>query len=106
MLCVASSGSRNVLRHCAHFVVVRASEARLLPGRRQARIQHHVMTSRTGQRLGILEELRREMPQVRAGTIKAYAVAAKSRLAIAPDIPTVDEAGLPGFRANSSMPAA
>ena len=37
------------------------------------------------------------MPQVRAGTIKAYAVAAKSRLAIAPDIPTVDEAGLPGF---------
>jgi tripartite-type tricarboxylate transporter receptor subunit TctC len=37
------------------------------------------------------------MPQVRAGTIKAYAVAAKSLLAIAPDIPTVDEAGLPGF---------
>jgi tripartite-type tricarboxylate transporter receptor subunit TctC len=37
------------------------------------------------------------MPQVRAGTIKGYAVAAKSRLATAPDIPTVDEAGLPGF---------
>ncbi len=37
------------------------------------------------------------LPQVRAGTIKAYAVAAKSRLTIAPDIPTVDEAGLPGF---------
>jgi tripartite-type tricarboxylate transporter receptor subunit TctC len=41
------------------------------------------------------------MPQVRAGTIKAYAVTAKSRLAIAPDIPTVDEAGLPGFYASS-----
>jgi tripartite-type tricarboxylate transporter receptor subunit TctC len=37
------------------------------------------------------------MPQVNAGTIKAYAVTAKSRLAVAPDIPTVDEAGLPGF---------
>ena len=37
------------------------------------------------------------LPQVRAGTIKAYAVTAPSRLAAAPDIPTVDEAGLPGF---------
>jgi tripartite-type tricarboxylate transporter receptor subunit TctC len=35
--------------------------------------------------------------QVRAGTIKAYAVTSKTRLAAAPDIPTVDEAGLPGF---------
>jgi tripartite-type tricarboxylate transporter receptor subunit TctC len=37
------------------------------------------------------------LPHVRAGTVKAYAVTAKSRLAAAPDIPTVDEAGLPGF---------
>ncbi|MPZ57002.1 MAG: tripartite tricarboxylate transporter substrate binding protein BugD [Rhizobiales bacterium] len=37
------------------------------------------------------------MPQVRAGTIKAYAIMAKGRLAAAPDIPTVDEVGLPGF---------
>src|SRR5262249_17370749 len=29
--------------------------------------------------------------------IKAFAVTSKTRLAIAPDIPTVDEAGLPGF---------
>jgi tripartite-type tricarboxylate transporter receptor subunit TctC len=34
---------------------------------------------------------------VRNGNIKAYAVTAKVRLASAPDIPTVDEAGLPGF---------
>jgi len=37
------------------------------------------------------------LPQLRAGTIKAYAVTAKNRLAIAPEIPTTDEAGLPGF---------
>ena len=32
-----------------------------------------------------------------AGKIRAYAVTAKTRLGSAPDIPTVDEAGLPGF---------
>jgi tripartite-type tricarboxylate transporter receptor subunit TctC len=37
------------------------------------------------------------LPQVRASTIKAFAVTAKNRLAIAPDIPSVDEAGLPGL---------
>jgi len=37
------------------------------------------------------------LPQVRSGSIKAYAVTGNSRLAAAPDIPTVDEAGLPGF---------
>jgi tripartite-type tricarboxylate transporter receptor subunit TctC len=34
--------------------------------------------------------------QVRAGNIKAYAVMAKRRLALTPDVPTVDEAGSPG----------
>jgi tripartite-type tricarboxylate transporter receptor subunit TctC len=37
------------------------------------------------------------LPQLRSGSIKAYAVTAKSRLAVAPNIPTVDEAGLVGF---------
>ena len=37
------------------------------------------------------------LASIRGGDIKAYAVAAKSRLKAAPDIPTVDEAGLPGF---------
>jgi tripartite-type tricarboxylate transporter receptor subunit TctC len=37
------------------------------------------------------------LPQVNGGLIKAYAVTAKSRVSVAPDIPTVDEAGLPGF---------
>ena len=37
------------------------------------------------------------LPQLRAGTIKVHALAAKARLASAPDVPTTDEAGLPGF---------
>jgi len=37
------------------------------------------------------------LPQVRGGTVKAFAVTAKTRLPNAPDIPTTDEAGLPGF---------
>jgi tripartite-type tricarboxylate transporter receptor subunit TctC len=40
------------------------------------------------------------LAQVRAGSLKAYAITAKTRLAAAPDIPTVDEAGLPGFHAS------
>jgi tripartite-type tricarboxylate transporter receptor subunit TctC len=36
-------------------------------------------------------------PQIKAGRIKAYAVTARSRMALAPDVPTTDEAGLPGF---------
>jgi len=40
------------------------------------------------------------LEHVRAGTIKAYAVTAKRRMAAAPDIPTVDEAGLPGLYAS------
>lgn len=37
------------------------------------------------------------LPQIRAGTIKAYAVTSPTRLPAAPDIPTVDEAGVPGL---------
>jgi tripartite-type tricarboxylate transporter receptor subunit TctC len=37
------------------------------------------------------------LPQIRAGTIKAYAVTSPTRLPAAPDIPTVDEAALPGL---------
>jgi tripartite-type tricarboxylate transporter receptor subunit TctC len=37
------------------------------------------------------------VPQVHAGTIKGYAVSAVTRLESAPEIPTAEEAGLPGF---------
>jgi tripartite-type tricarboxylate transporter receptor subunit TctC len=45
----------------------------------------------------MFDQAANSLPQLRNKTIKAYAVTAKERLASAPDIPTVDEAGLPGF---------
>src|SRR5262245_10251983 len=37
------------------------------------------------------------LPHLREATIRTYAVTAKTRITVAPDIPTTDEAGLPGF---------
>ena len=37
------------------------------------------------------------LPYIRSGKVKGYAVTARTRLSAAPEIPTVDEAGLPGF---------
>ena len=41
------------------------------------------------------------VPQVRAGTVKAFAVTGRNRTPAAPDIPTVAEAGLPGLQITS-----
>jgi tripartite-type tricarboxylate transporter receptor subunit TctC len=48
----------------------------------------------------MLEPASNFLSQVRAGALKAYAVTAMTRMTAAPDIPTVDEAGLPGFHAS------
>jgi len=45
----------------------------------------------------MFDQVSNSLSQVRAGNIKGFAVTAKTRLALAPEIPTVDEAGLPGF---------
>jgi tripartite-type tricarboxylate transporter receptor subunit TctC len=45
----------------------------------------------------MFDQAANSLPQVRGGKVRAYAVTAKTRLASAPDIPTVDEAGLPEF---------
>jgi tripartite-type tricarboxylate transporter receptor subunit TctC len=45
----------------------------------------------------IVDQASNSLPQVKAGKIHAYAITDSKRLAAAPDVPTVDEAGLPGF---------
>jgi tripartite-type tricarboxylate transporter receptor subunit TctC len=45
----------------------------------------------------IVDQTSNSMAQVKAGSVKAFAVTAKERLPSAPNIPTVDEAGAPGL---------
>jgi len=45
----------------------------------------------------IVDQASNSLPQVKAGKIRAYGITADKRLPTAPEVPTVDEAGLPGF---------
>jgi tripartite-type tricarboxylate transporter receptor subunit TctC len=45
----------------------------------------------------MIDQTSNSINQVRAGTIRAYAVTDDKRVESAPDVPTTDEAGLPGF---------
>lgn len=45
----------------------------------------------------MFDQASNSLPQVKSGTVKAFAVTAPARLAAAPEIPTVDEAGVPGL---------
>jgi tripartite-type tricarboxylate transporter receptor subunit TctC len=45
----------------------------------------------------IIDQASAALSVAKSGGVRAYAVTAKQRLASAPEIPTVDEAGLPGF---------
>ena len=45
----------------------------------------------------MVDQSSNSLPQVQNGKLRAFAVTANKRLPSAPDIPTVDEAGLPGF---------
>jgi tripartite-type tricarboxylate transporter receptor subunit TctC len=56
--------------------------------------QHDLMS---GQIDLLFDQAVSALANVKAGNMRAYAVTAKTRLISAPDIPTVDEAGLPGF---------
>jgi tripartite-type tricarboxylate transporter receptor subunit TctC len=49
----------------------------------------------------IIENLVTSLPRVRDGNIKAFAVTTNTRSPAAPEIPTADEAGLPGFKVTS-----
>jgi tripartite-type tricarboxylate transporter receptor subunit TctC len=45
----------------------------------------------------IVDQASNSLSQVKSGKVRAYAIMADKHLSAAPDIPTVDEAGLPGF---------
>jgi tripartite-type tricarboxylate transporter receptor subunit TctC len=45
----------------------------------------------------MIDQISNVLGQVRAGRIRGYAVTSKTRAMVAPELPTVDEAGLPNF---------
>jgi tripartite-type tricarboxylate transporter receptor subunit TctC len=45
----------------------------------------------------MVDQMSNSIGQVRAGTIRAYAITDSKRVGSAPDVPTTDEAGMPGF---------
>jgi tripartite-type tricarboxylate transporter receptor subunit TctC len=95
----ASVGSAGAvaLVSTTHFQTLAGTHYVIVPYRGAAPALQDLMG---GQIDMMFDQLSNSLPQVRAGAVKAFAVTAKARAANAPDIPTVDEAGLPGFYAS------
>jgi tripartite-type tricarboxylate transporter receptor subunit TctC len=66
----------------------------LVPYRGAAPALQDVMAGQINLMIDVVSD---SLPFLQSGKIKAFAVTASTRLASAPKIPTVDEAGLPGF---------
>jgi tripartite-type tricarboxylate transporter receptor subunit TctC len=66
----------------------------LVPYRGAAPALQDVMAGQINLMIDVVSD---SLPLLQSGKIKAFAVTASTRLASAPEIPTVDEAGLPGF---------
>jgi tripartite-type tricarboxylate transporter receptor subunit TctC len=77
-----------------YFETATKTEFKFVPYRGSAPAMQDLIS---GQINFMFDQVASSLPQVRNGTIKAYAVTSKTRLHSAPDIPTFDEAGLLGF---------
>jgi tripartite-type tricarboxylate transporter receptor subunit TctC len=60
-----------------------------------------VQAALAGQTAAMFDNPPTVMAQIRAGGLRALGVAAKERIAPLPDVPTLSEAGVPGFEASS-----
>jgi tripartite-type tricarboxylate transporter receptor subunit TctC len=78
----------------AYFQSLIGVQFQLIPYRGTPQVMQDLIAGRVDL---LFDQASSSLAQVRGGNIKAFAVTAKSRLAAAPDIPSVDEAGLPGF---------
>jgi tripartite-type tricarboxylate transporter receptor subunit TctC len=65
-----------------------------IPYRSVPEAQQAVMT---GQVAAFFDTPVTALPQVRAGTVRALGISTAKRLAVAPDLPTIAEAGVPGY---------
>jgi tripartite-type tricarboxylate transporter receptor subunit TctC len=77
-----------------YFMQLSGTTVQFIPYRGAAPALQDLMA---GQIDMMIDQPSNSLPHVLAGKVRALAVTAPTRLAAAPDIPTVDEAGLPGF---------
>jgi tripartite-type tricarboxylate transporter receptor subunit TctC len=91
----ASAGVANVGLHLltAFFQKETGTRFALIPYRGLAPVMQDLMAGQIDLSLGATTEL----PLMRSGNIKAYAATSATRLALAPDIPTFRELGLPSL---------
>lgn len=77
-----------------YFMQLSGTTVQFIPYRGAAPALQDLMA---GQIDMMIDQPSNSLPHVQAGKVRALAVTAPARLPAAPDIPTVDEAGLPGF---------
>lgn len=89
-------GALGTIGHLASFELERRVGTRLqfVPYRGGAPAMQDLLA---GQIDMLIDQAANSLPQLHAGKIKGYAVTASRRLAVAPEVPSTDEAGLPGF---------
>jgi len=80
--------------HGINFQKVTGTQVRFVPYRGIAPTMQDLVAGQIDMMITSTSDV---VPQAHAGTIKAFAITADHRIAVAPEIPTVDEAGLPGF---------
>jgi tripartite-type tricarboxylate transporter receptor subunit TctC len=78
-----------------HFQTLTGTRFALVPYRGAAQALQDLVAGQIDLRFGA--EASQTLPFLRAGTIKALAVMDTMRWPAAPDIPTIDEAGVPGL---------
>lgn len=92
------SGGNGTVPHLATELLRSLSGAKLthLPYRGQAQAMPDLLAGRLPM---MLESLPPLLPPIRAGQLRALAVAEPERLAVLPEVPTLAEVGFPGFAA-------
>jgi tripartite-type tricarboxylate transporter receptor subunit TctC len=99
MASLGTNGPGSVM-HLAGVLLQKQTGARFnfVPYRGAAPAMQDLLSGQIDLYIGLPADL---LPQARAGTVKVHAVAAAERMTTAPDIPTADEAGLPGFHVSA-----
>ncbi|MGH6803052.1 MAG: tripartite tricarboxylate transporter substrate-binding protein [Methyloceanibacter sp.] len=94
-----TNGSGSVM-HLAGVLLQRETGTRydFVPYRGAGSAMQDLLAGRIDLYLGLPADI---LPHARSGRVTVYAVAAKQRLAAAPGVPTVDEAGVPGLHVSA-----